>query len=997
LKKEPKNFCETGLSLSGEAAAKLDKSFLLLFVKKEDPPSCPPSIMRWHADRKPRPGGRATEIVDLEPLRRRVRSAWQKAEALAAGGRIKEARALLERAHRLAPTDQNLVLAVALIRLRDGDATGAAQLFAGVAGRHDVREAWTGLATASLLTGDRATALHACASALRAHVPDPGLAAAASAVIGESGWCGLAADGTLICNLPADAFTLTLDGATLPCGTTRLPPGWRTSVRLDVQRGGGELLGSPIAVQSICRIEGFVERVPGGIAGWAWQPAAPEHDPVLRLLDGTGRERRVFVATSLTVETEGDAPCARPRGFACDIDWRGPVRVIGEDGRDLAGSPVAELPDRVPAVPPTLKYLPHQAGPVDVVIPVFRGLETTLACLDSVLETVPPDTRLWVVNDGSPDSRLMARLRAMASAGRIALIGSGQPDEPARNRGFPAAANAGLRAAGGRDVVLLNSDTLVAPGWLTRLQQAAHSAPDIGTATPISNEASILSVPDPSGGNPAPDLAGTRRLAALAASANAGRIVTIPTAHGFCMFIRADCRAETGPLRDDLFAQGYGEENDFCWRARALGWRHVAVPSVYVAHAGGASFGASRKHLLHRNQTLLRLLHPGYHEAVAAHLDADPLFWARRRLDAAVWREQARAAAPCRGAVLLVTHDQGGGTERVVASRVAALLACGFAPLLLRGRDGLTHLALPEGGPPTPNLRFDLPGELAAMVRLLAPWRPAAIEMHHRLGHHTSIRDLPGRLGVPTSWWVHDHAWLCPRVTLTAGDGRYCGEPPPNACNRCIDAWGRLDEETIDPAGLRMRSADDFGRASSLIVPSADVAARLRRHIPSARPDIRPWAVEPPFALAPAGPRDGPHRVAVIGAIGVQKGFDIILSCATDAAARNLNLFFTIVGYTVDDDALEATGRVSITGPFKAEEAEGLIRSQHAKMALIPSTWPETWCFALTDAWEAGLPALVFDIGTQAQRVRETGRGWVLPLGLPPARVNDRLLQLGAV
>ena len=50
-------------------------------------------------------------------------------------------------------------------------------------------------------------------------------------------------------------------------------------------------------------------------------------------------------------------------------------------------------------------------------------------------------------------------------------------------------------------------------------------------------------------------------------------------------------------------------------------------------------------------------------------------------------------------------------------------------------------------------------------------------------------------------------------------------------------------------------------------------------------------------------------------------------------------------------------------------------------MALIPSTWPETWCFALTDAWEAGLPALVFDIGTQAQRVRETGRGWGAALG----------------
>jgi glycosyltransferase involved in cell wall biosynthesis len=269
--------------------------------------------------------------------------------------------------------------------------------------------------------------------------------------------------------------------------------------------------------------------------------------------------------------------------------------------------------------------------------------------------------------------------------------------------------------------------------------------------------------------------------------------------------------------------------------------------------------------------------------------------------------------------------------------------------------------------------------------------------MHHLLGHHPSIRDLPGRLGVPADWWVHDHAWLCPRVTLTAGDGRYCGEPPPNVCKSCIAEWGRLDEETIDPAALRTRSAENFGQARRLLVPSADVAARLRRHIPSARPEIRPWAAETPFARTRLEPRDGPHRIAVVGAIGVQKGFDIILSCAIDAASRNLNLFFTIIGYTIDDDALEATGRVSITGPFMAEEAESLIRSQHANVALIPSTWPETWCFALTDAWRAGLPAFVFDIGTPALRVRETGRGWVLPLGLPPSRVNDRLLQAGGV
>jgi GT2 family glycosyltransferase len=72
-------------------------------------------------------------------------------------------------------------------------------------------------------------------------------------------------------------------------------------------------------------------------------------------------------------------------------------------------------------------------------------------------------------------------------------------------------------------------------------------------------------------------------VAALAAQVN-HEVIEVPTGHGFCLYMRAQCLAETGPLREDLFAQGYGEENDFCMRARHLGWRHVAVPSVFVAH-----------------------------------------------------------------------------------------------------------------------------------------------------------------------------------------------------------------------------------------------------------------------------------------------------------------------------------------------------------------------------------------------------------------------------
>ena len=76
----------------------------------------------------------------------------------------------------------------------------------------------------------------------------------------------------------------------------------------------------------------------------------------------------------------------------------------------------------------------------------------------------------------------------------------------------------------------------------------------------------------------------------------------MPTGHGFCLYIRAECLDETGLLREDLFAQGYGEENDFCMRARHLGWRHVAVPGVFVAHHGAGSFNAARDDL-HASQS----------------------------------------------------------------------------------------------------------------------------------------------------------------------------------------------------------------------------------------------------------------------------------------------------------------------------------------------------------------------------------------------------------
>jgi glycosyltransferase involved in cell wall biosynthesis len=64
---------------------------------------------------------------------------------------------------------------------------------------------------------------------------------------------------------------------------------------------------------------------------------------------------------------------------------------------------------------------------------------------------------------------------------------------------------------------------------------------------------------------------------------------------------------------------------------------------------------------------------------------------------------------------------------------------------------------------------------------------------------------------------------------------------------------------------------------------------------------------------------------------------------------------------------------------------------------MLPSIFPETWCLSLAEAWRAGLRVAAFDIGAQAERIRRTGRGILLPLGSSAQAINNALLKAAGV
>ena len=266
---------------------------------------------------------------------------------------------------------------------------------------------------------------------------------------------------------------------------------------------------------------------------------------------------------------------------------------------------------------------------IEVIVPVHGGAPELERCLASLARTLDAGANVQVVDDASHDAEVDALLAAYAGQSRVPVRIVVQ----AANLGFVRTVNAAM-ARSRADVVLLNSDTIVTPGWLERIAHCAASDLRIATITPFSNNAEICSLPVFCAPNPVPgDLDDTAR---ACVQAGAPEYPELPTGVGFCMYVRRAALDALGDFDDATFGHGYGEENDFCMRAAAHGWRNVLADDAYVAHRGGASFAALGLKPGGANLARLVARYPGYNRAVADFIARDPLAARRARIAAAL-------------------------------------------------------------------------------------------------------------------------------------------------------------------------------------------------------------------------------------------------------------------------------------------------------------------------------------------------------------------------
>ena len=607
--------------------------------------------------------------------------------------------------------------------------------------------------------------------------------------------------------------------------------------------------------------------------------------------------------------------------------------------------------------------------PVDIIVPVYRGLEDTQRCLESVL-AAPGETawRLIVINDCSPEPEVAEWLREFATRDtRITLL------ENAENLGFVATVNRGMSQSADNDVLLLNSDTEVANDWLDRIQRAAHSGPRVASVTPFSNNATICSYPRFCQPNELPNGFDTASLDRLFATHLPGQTAEVPTGVGFCMYIRRACLNEVGLFDVANFGKGYGEENDFCIRANEAGWVNLHALDTFVRHAGGISFGDSKSARELQAMETLRRLHPGYEIDVHAYLKRDPAGPARLSVDI------ARITAGGRPVILNVMHDREGGTLRH-ARELAYELGDKAIFLRLAPAPGGVDLRL-EGLHEGLHLHFEMPQDQNRLLEVLRALQIGHIHFHHLASHSSLMCNLPSQLGVSHDFTTHDFHTYCPQISLTDHTDRYCGEKGIEQCRQCVLRNPAPGGESID--GWRERHGRLLSQARFVIAPSADTAQRIHHFAPTAPVRVVPHATLSlhPVAMPPPHPRvlpaAQPLRIVVLGALSRIKGADVLEEVATLAASKNIALEFHLLGFAYRNLRTEPKAHLTVHGAYAEKDLPMLLKTIQADVVWFPALWPETYSYTLSAALEAGLPIVAPNIGAFGERLQNRDWTWV--------------------
>ena len=624
---------------------------------------------------------------------------------------------------------------------------------------------------------------------------------------------------------------------------------------------------------------------------------------------------------------------------------------------------------------------------IDIIIPIYNAFEDLLKCIESILKYTDLSTNgLILINDASPDERIVPYLDSLC-IDNLTIVHNEQ------NVGFSGNINKGISLSK-RDVLLLNSDTIVTSKWLEKIHQCAYSDSSIGTVTPLSNNATLCSVPIFCQDNTVPKGFSLEEYAALVEKVSFHKYPSIPVANGFCMFIKRCVINDIGFFDAETFGRGYGEENDFCYRAEQAGYRHVMCDDTYIYHSGTSSFVSDEKRkYCEAHEKILDKRYPEQNQSVRIHCRDNPNREIFENINLATALKNGR-----KNILYLVqadfredANDNFGGTQLHVKDLCRA--SCNEFNIFVAARD-LTYLNLTAYiGDEEYLLKFYIgesdkfqvfrnPMFEKLYAKILDSLCINLVHIHHTLNLSLELFYQANERKIPIVFSFHDYYYVCPTIRLLNQNNKFCfKQETEEMCKSCLKQRCGIYQEIDFLKIWRRENLKVLNMADALIAPCNSVKEIVTCYFPTIESKIQ--VIEHgsdsygAAVIENNASQTSSFNVAFVGGISDAKGS----YCASQLVKNSPRAikWYLFGAYGHNDLSVVERSNFIKTGKYNREELPQLLKRYHIDVVCILSICPETFCYTISEAVLYGIPVIATDIGALGERIRKMNCGWLVP------------------
>ena len=613
----------------------------------------------------------------------------------------------------------------------------------------------------------------------------------------------------------------------------------------------------------------------------------------------------------------------------------------------------------------------------DIIVPIYNAYDCIAACIDSIIQhTNLEENGLILIDDKSPDERILPLLKEYKKKyPHIELLIN------EKNLGFVGTVNRGMKHSK-NDVVLLNSDTEVTKNWLDKMKKCAYSGEMIATVTPLSNNATLASVPKFYEPNILPEGYTLEKMAELVERISFHDYPEIPTGHGFCLYIKREVLDKVGYFDQEAFGKGYGEENDFCYRCFHYGYRHLLCDDVYIYHKESQSFQEDKKELIEEGLKVLNKRYPEYVERLNEFIAINPIRYIAENIALELGKTENHPN------ILYIIHDWKdvknhlGGTT-LHAYDLIKNMRNQYNFHVLSFEDEVYKLYSYYKETETTinfpsiisfkDVNFYNKEYKKMLENIIDSYHIHCIHIHHLKNHFFDITDVIKEKKIYTMITLHDYYCVCPFINKIYKNEKYCDKPTIKMCNECIHC---MMENPIDIMSWRENWKRLLTTANQIIVPSVAAQKEIEKTYPDFTYDVMEHGIdiEKEFTDTTLGDTKK-FNIAFVGAIGLHKGSRILkdLIASKKLGHIRIHLFGKLDSYNY-----KWTRKFVDHGKYKREDLKKLVKQNKIKLVCLFSTWPETYSYTMTESIACGIPILAFDMGAIAERIHKYHLGWTI-------------------